>query len=296
MQSEKENLSEAHHERSPAVGMAKISVRSDFADLDCVALIEDQPTMTLEAFVDRFGDCEVTARSRVPGVCYDDRLRSVRQFYAEARTGAGAWGPDEDTSPYLFHDNLTRKGSYVELRELFDEHQPPDDVIDLSERLPCGGMLVTLGGPDSSTGMHSHGPAYCMLLAGVKEWWIWRQDADPMLRWITHGAVATNYLAYWETHVQPALDDGVCILERLDALQRSGLFRPPAPSHRSTEVIARMRAGDEPIPTASRLRPLRIQQRAGQGIYIPERCGHAVRNLDWHLALIYQFEPAGEHY
>jgi hypothetical protein len=296
MKRETGDLRELHDESSSAVGMSQMRVRSDLADLDCVAVIDEQPRMSLEAFVAQFGHCDVQTRSQVIGECHDQELETVQRFYARARGENSVWDPDEDTGSYLFHDNLARKGSYRELRALFDAHQPPDDVIDLSERLPCGGMLMTLGGPNTSTGMHSHGPAFCMLLAGRKEWWIWRQSVDPLLLWITSGVVAKNYLAYWESHVQPALDEGVCILDRLDALQRCGLFRTPAPTHRSAELIERMRAGDEPIPSAARLRPLRILQRAGQGIYIPERCGHAVRNRQWHLALIYQFEPAGEHY
>lgn len=291
-----ENPREAHDERLPVAGEADLPVRADLGDLSCVAVLHGSPTMTVDAFVKRFGECKAQTRSRGASQCYDDAGETVREIYARARAEAHAWSPDAELQTYLFHDNLTKKGSHQEFNALFDEHQPPEEIIDLSEQLPCGGLLVTLGGPDTFTGMHSHGPAYCMLLAGTKEWWIWPPDVDHLLRWVARGAVTKNPLAYWEVYVQPALERGVGILERLDALERSGLFKPPGPSHRSAQLIERMRAGEEPVPACHRFRALRVVQRAGQGIYVPERFGHAVRNGHWPLALIYQLEPAGEHY
>jgi hypothetical protein len=260
-------------------------------------VVSEQPTLVracervdLDQFVDEFGDCIVQERhGALPS---EFRLTRLAEFDAETRGAA----IDRRSGRYIFHDNLVAvdaRGSTERLDELFDRHQPTDELVARSIHQPCVAMRLAFGGPDSGTPTpHVHGPAECLLLAGCKRWWLWPPQAAALVEWIVRGRRLADPLVFWEQHVAPIFEnrsgdvtDRVC--DALDDLRARGLFSPPTP-------------GAEPGFDASRgvvaehYRPRTLEQRAGDIVFVPESWSHGVRNDDWSLAIIYELGVSGQ--
>jgi hypothetical protein len=122
-----------------------------------------------------------------------------------------------------------------------------------------------------------------------------------LFSWLAAGLRVRNRLALWDERLAPALarpraDGREEFFGALDALASEGRFVAPSahPAHRNTREF--LDADGRPL-SAERLLGRRVIQRAGEGLFLPQGWTHAVRNLEWHVALVYElrFEPGLAH-
>jgi hypothetical protein len=255
----------------------------------------------LEAFVDEFGDCLVQESRHVGR---DFTLVRVRDFWDEACTVPPVWAVDAPPARYVFHDNLSRvrePGSVERLRHFFAHHPASLEIIARSKRCPCVAQELTFGGPNSGTPVpHTHGTTELQLIAGTKEWWLWPIEAAPLVELVMRGAQARNRLEYWLEHFDPLFqhscgDVTELVLESIHKLVRRGLLvpSPPRATGDTAAYIAACAAmrrwqSEQRGIIAEQHRASMLIQCAGEAIVVPEGQPHAVRNLDWHLAVIHE--------
>jgi hypothetical protein len=260
-------------------------------------LLEPCSQLDLQEFVERFSACIVQERDLAGRSSMDFRLIRLADFYAANRSSCASWSSDDYGSAYVFHDLCTNAGSVGEFDALLDECPPADWFVTLSETSPCVRVTIALGGRNSFTSLHSHGAAGCLLLAGEKEWWLWPPEISPLLSWLAAGMRVRNRLALWDEAIAPALErargDGRDeFFGALEELASAGQFVAASdhPAHARTMEFRDERG--RPL-TAQRLLGRRVTQHAGEALYFPQAWSHAVRNSEWHVALVYElrFEP-----
>lgn len=279
--------------------MTNAILQTTLEDWDRPALLPGAETADIEAFVREHGHHRVQERlGRLP---VDFRYCRLADFYAEARASRPGWGPDAAAGRYVFHDHLLEDGeTQAALEGFFDRHSPPDALVTMSETWPCVAIRLALAGPDSHTPIHYHGATTCAVLQGAKQWWLWSSAVRDVVWWLSCGLRGINRLAGWEEHVAPRLESATgdareLVLALVEELEASGRFRDPGPEHPAQDTIARLRAGDGPGPLAEQLRGIRFTQRAGEIAYVPRAWCHAVRNEDWHLAVIHELSGKIAH-
>jgi hypothetical protein len=251
--------------------------------------------LDLQEFVERFSECIV--QERVLGGSMEFRLVRLADFYAANRSSCAPWSSDRYGSPYVFHDLCVNAGSIGAFDALFDECPAADWFVTLSETTPCVGVPIALGGRNSFTSLHSHGAAGCLLLAGEKHWMLWPPDLSPLLSWLVAGLRVRNHLALWDESIAPALarargDGRDEFFGALDELASAGKFVAPLDHPENGRAQQFQDERGRPL-TAQRLLGRRVTQRAGEGLYLPQGWTHGVRNMEWHVALVYElrFEP-----
>lgn len=272
--------------------------------MDTPRLFAGCGTFSVPDFADEFAACD--AQERLGFSPTNFLITRIADFYREVKDVEVAWGIDRGFGRYVFHNNVVAhrdRGSVDELERIFDRHQPTDRFIELSHAFPCVAMRLTFGGRNSGTPPHAHGWSECHLLAGTKRWWLWPPQADALVEWITRCAVATNRIEFWRQHIAPIVEGRSGDVTRrlfasLEQLAARGLFRPVAPdrgdhtfeySTRAHLRVEQLRAAGAGI-LAEHLTPLELTQRAGEVIVVPELWGHAVRNEEWHLSVIYELQ------
>lgn len=258
-------------------------------------LTEGAPRICIEDFVRAHGDVIVQERDPAARSPRDFMLSRIRDFHAEAVHARVPWHVDHPGARYLFHDILLDDED--PLSSFFDEIEPPEYLVDMSEALPCVAIRMAMAGPGSYTNLHYHGPTACLLLDGTKHWWMWPAEARDLLWWLVCGLRARNRHAAWLEHVAPWFshetgDTLALVRAMLRSLEAEGRFRAPDSGHPSTTAVAEILAGRRPVPGLAALRGIEFVQRAGEIAFVPDGWCHAVRNLDWHLAAIYELAEA----
>lgn len=184
-------------------------------------------------------------------------------------------------SLYVFHDLL--QADAADLGGAV--RSPLVDAVVESLGQPVIHQWLTVGSGGSHCGCHAHGSAINVLLCGRKRWFFYPPEVVPKLMpWFRAAQVEASQ-RFWAEELLPAAEgEGnvvPALMARVVELQRGG-----------HDVRVPASALFTPI-TGAEARGLSWIQEAGHLVFVPDRWGHWVLNLEASAAVVFESASPG---